>query len=85
MALVAEFDVGCEHLPLVGVAAAVPEATLVLELQFDHDALPLFVLSVTDGDRDVVEARRGTPGATRLTRDGASTNTSVRTSTTYRD
>ena len=55
MALVAEFDVGCEHLPLVGVAAAVPEATLVLELQFDHDALPLFVLSVTDGDRDVVE------------------------------
>jgi predicted DNA binding protein len=55
MGLVAEFDIDCEHLPLVSVAAAVPEATLVLELQFNHDELPLFVLSVTDGDRDVVE------------------------------
>jgi len=55
MGLVAEFDIGCERLPLVSVAAAVPEATLVLELQFNHDELPLFVLSVTDGDQNVVE------------------------------
>jgi len=55
MGLVAEFDIGCEHLPLVSVAAAVPEATLVLELQFNHDELPLFVLSVTNGDQDLVE------------------------------
>jgi hypothetical protein len=41
MGLVAEFEIGCEHLPLVSVAVAVPEATLVLELQFNHDELPL--------------------------------------------
>ena len=55
MALFAEFDIGCEHLPFVPVAARLPEATLVLTLQFNHDELPLFVLSVTDGDRAVVE------------------------------
>ena len=55
MPLVAEFDIGCEHLPFVDVAAVVPGATLVLSLQFNHDELPLFVLSVTDGDREVVE------------------------------
>lgn len=56
MALVAEFDIGCEHLPFVGVAAAVPEARMLLELQFNHGELPIFILSVTDGDRDVLEA-----------------------------
>jgi hypothetical protein len=55
MSLVAEFDIGCEHLPFAGVAAAVPDATLILELQFNHDELPLFVLSVTDGDQEAVE------------------------------
>ncbi len=33
MGLVAEFDIGCERLPLVSVSAAVTEATLVLELR----------------------------------------------------
>jgi hypothetical protein len=56
MPLVAEFDIGCEHLPFVGVAATVPDATIVLTLQFNHDERPLFVLSVTDGDRETVEA-----------------------------
>ena len=55
MPLVAEFDIGCEHLPFVSVASRLPGATLVLTLQFNHDELPLFVLSVTDGDRETVE------------------------------
>ncbi len=55
MALVAEFDARCEHLPFVDVARALPEATVVLDPHFNHDALPLFVLSVTDGDQAVVE------------------------------
>jgi len=55
MSLIAEFDIEFEHLPLVGVAAAVSGATLLLDLQFNHDEQPLFVLSVTDGDRPVVE------------------------------
>jgi hypothetical protein len=56
MPLIAEFDIGCEHLPFVDVAAVVPRATMVLDLQFNHDELPLFVLSVTDGDREAIEA-----------------------------
>ena len=56
MALVAEFDIDCEHLPFVSVAARLPEATILLSLQFNHDELPLFILSVTDGDRTVVES-----------------------------
>jgi len=56
MPLVAEFDIGCEHLPFVGVASELPETTILLTLQFNHDELPLFVLSVTDGDRTTVEA-----------------------------
>jgi len=56
MPLVAEFDIGCEHLPFVGVASTIPEATMVLTLQFNHDELPLFILSVTDGDREAVES-----------------------------
>ena len=56
MPLVAEFDIECEHLPFVSVASTIPEATMVLRLQFNHDELPLFILSVTDGDRGTVEA-----------------------------
>lgn len=55
MPLVAEFDINCEHLPFVPVARTVPDAILVLTLQFNHDELPLFVLSVTDGNRTTVE------------------------------
>jgi predicted DNA binding protein len=55
MALIAEFDIGCESLPFVDVAAAVSGATLVLTMQFNHDEQPLFILSVTDGDQTVVE------------------------------
>lgn len=55
MALVAEFDIDCEYLPFAGLAAADPEATFLLELQFNHDELPLFILSVTDGNREIIE------------------------------
>jgi len=55
MPLVAEFDINCEQLPFVPVARTVPDATLVLALQFNHDDLPLFVLSVSDGDRATVQ------------------------------
>ncbi len=56
MPLVAEFDIACEHLPFAGVASRVPDATLLLTLQFNHDELPLFILSVTDGDQATIEA-----------------------------
>lgn len=52
MALVGEFSIDCEHLPLVGVAAAVPDATLELDLQFDHGPRPMFVVTATGGARD---------------------------------
>lgn len=55
MGLVAEFEIHCEALPLAGVAAAVPEATLVLELQFNHGDRPLFLVTVTGGPRSTLE------------------------------
>ena len=51
MRLLAEFEIDCDALPLVGVAAAVPEATLVLELQFTHGDRPLFLLTAA-GESD---------------------------------
>lgn len=55
MGLVAEFEIDCEALPLAGVAAAVPEATLTLDLQFNHGNRPLFVVTVTGGSQTAVE------------------------------
>jgi len=54
MRLVAEFDIYCDALPLVEVAATVPEATLILELQFNHGERPLFLITVTDGSDQAV-------------------------------
>jgi len=54
MGVVAEFDVDCEALPLTAVAAAVPEATVTLELQFNHGGRPPFLVTVRDGPRSVV-------------------------------
>ncbi|SNZ15694.1 Predicted DNA binding protein, contains HTH domain [Natronoarchaeum philippinense] len=56
MGLVAEFDIHCEHLPAVDAAASVPPATMVLELQFNHGNRPVFLLTVTGGSRDEIEA-----------------------------
>ncbi|TMT86657.1 DNA-binding protein [Haloterrigena sp. H1] len=56
MGLVAEFAIRCDALPLVGVARAVSEATIVLRLQFNHGDQPLFIATVTNGSRTAVEA-----------------------------
>jgi hypothetical protein len=56
MGLVAEFDIGCEALPLAGVAASVPEATLTLTLQFNHGKRPLFLLTAQHDSQGPVEA-----------------------------
>ena len=55
MGLVAEFEIGCEALPLTGVAADVPEATITLELQYNHGNRPPFLVTVQDGSRRAVE------------------------------
>jgi hypothetical protein len=56
MGLVAEFEIHCEALPLVGVARDVPDADLRLSLQFNHGKRPLFLLTVTDGSQSAIEA-----------------------------
>ncbi|SEP25022.1 Predicted DNA binding protein, contains HTH domain [Halorientalis persicus] len=55
MGLVAEFDIYCEALPLAGVASDVPDATLTLDLQFNHGGRPLFLVTVHDGSRTACE------------------------------
>lgn len=55
MGLVAEFEIRCSALPLVDVAAAVPEAAITLELQFNHGPRPLFLATVTGGSRSAIE------------------------------
>ncbi|WP_049902835.1 helix-turn-helix domain-containing protein [Halococcus agarilyticus] len=55
MGLVAEYEIICEVLPLVEVAAAVTEATLEVELQYNHGDLPLFIVHATGGTDALVE------------------------------
>ena len=55
MGLVAEYEITCEVLPLVEVAAAVREATLEVELQYNHGDRPLFIVHVTGGTNESVE------------------------------
>jgi hypothetical protein len=55
MGLVAEYGIPCEHLPLVDVAAAVPDATLTVELQFNHGDRPPFHVYATHDDHAAVE------------------------------
>ena len=47
MALVAEYELGCEALPLVDVAAAVPDATLELSIGLGEGERPRFTAVVT--------------------------------------
>lgn len=56
MGLVAEFDIDCESLPLVGVATTVRAASFTLDLQFNHGNSPLFLVTVADGSGSAVEA-----------------------------
>ena len=55
MGLVAEFEIHCEALPLTGVAADVSEATLILELQFNHGSRPLFLVTARGGSQGELE------------------------------
>lgn len=55
MGLVAEFDIDCTALPLAGVAADVREATLTLDMQFNHGNRPLFLVTVQDGSQSAIE------------------------------
>jgi predicted DNA binding protein len=55
MGLVAEFEIGCEALPLTDVAAGVPDATITLELQYNHGNRPPFLVTVQDGSRRAIE------------------------------
>jgi len=55
MGLVAEFEIHCEALPLVQVAASVPESTFEVEIQFNHGNRPLFIVHATRGDSDAIE------------------------------
>lgn len=52
MGLHAEYEITCEALPLVGVAAAVPQATLAVELQYNHGDRPPFIVHATGGTDD---------------------------------
>ncbi len=55
MGLIAEFQIDCDALPLVSVAAAVPEATITLSLQYNHGRRPLFIGTVTGGSEQAIE------------------------------
>lgn len=55
MGLVAEFEIACEQLPLVEVAGAVPEATIEVELQFNHGDRPPFIVYATHGTPAEIE------------------------------
>lgn len=55
MGLVAEYEITCEGLPLRSVAAAVSDATVEIELQYNHGDRPPFLVYVTGGDVPAVE------------------------------
>jgi hypothetical protein len=56
MGLAAEFQIECEGLPLTDVAAAVPEATITLDLQFNHGDRPPFLVTIQNRSQSTVEA-----------------------------
>ncbi|NLV07650.1 DNA-binding protein [Haloarcula rubripromontorii] len=55
MGLVAEFQIYCDALPLVSVANAVPDASIVCSLQYNHGRRPLFLATVTGSSEQAVE------------------------------
>jgi len=55
MGLIAEFAIDCRALPLAGVAADVSDATLTLDMQFNHGDRPLFLVTVQDGSQSAIE------------------------------
>jgi hypothetical protein len=55
MGLVAEFKIHCDALPLVDVVAAVPDARVLLDLQYNHGKRPLFLITVNGGSEQTLE------------------------------
>lgn len=55
MGFVAEYEIGCEQLPLVTVAAAVPDATLNISMVASADGHTPFIVRVADGPAPDVE------------------------------
>ncbi len=55
MTLFAEIDIRCGALPLRDVAAAIPQATILLRMQYNHGRRPPFVVTVTHDDQPAVE------------------------------
>jgi len=55
MGLIAEFEVGCEALPLVDVARAVPAATLTVQMVPHSDGHTPFLVRVVEGPATAVE------------------------------
>jgi hypothetical protein len=55
MGLVAEFNIDCTALPLANVAASVPEATMKLDLQYNHGRRPLFLVTVQNCSQSDIE------------------------------
>lgn len=55
MGLVAEFYIDCEALPLTEVATTVSEATLTLDIQFNHGDRPPFLVTIQGSSRSVIE------------------------------
>jgi len=56
MALIAEFEVGCEALPLVTVAQAVPTATTEVRTVPHADGYTPFIVSMTGESPGAVES-----------------------------
>lgn len=55
MGFVAEFEITCQELPFVEVAATVPDATLEVKLQPSENWYTAFVVDVVDGAAESVE------------------------------
>jgi hypothetical protein len=55
MGLIAEYEITCEHLPLVAVAADIPEATLDIALQPNHGDPPPFIVHATHETPALIE------------------------------
>lgn len=55
MGLIAQYEIACECLPLVEVAATAPEAILDVELQPNHGRRPPFIVHVIHENPTLVE------------------------------
>lgn len=55
MGVIAEFDIDCEALPLTDVAAAMPDAMPILEIQFNHGERPPFLVTIHGGSQTEIE------------------------------